>query len=230
MEKKTILLVEDDFLNRRLCKKILSANGYHIVEAKNANEAFELLQQEKITLVVLDINLGAKQQDGIGIGKTIMEKHNIPFVYLTAYDNADILPKAIATTPHSYLTKPFKNVDLIMSVELAIRQFSYKETRKPSVVVKDGEYNVYLLLDEIDYIEAKGNYLLFYSDKKVYKSRSTIRQIIETFPESTFIQTHRAFVVNKTKITKFNVKSLVVKDEIIPVSKNFIEDISFIFK
>jgi AmiR/NasT family two-component response regulator len=59
-------------------------------------------------------------------------------VFLTAYDTADIVQKAINTSPQSYITKPFKNVDLITAVELAIRQFANLEKRKPSVLVKDG--------------------------------------------------------------------------------------------
>lgn len=228
MEQKTILLVEDDFLNRRLSKKILSDNGYRILEAKNAKEAFEVLKTEKVTLAVLDINLGAEEEDGISVGQALQKKYIIPFVYLTAYDTTEVVTRAVATTPHSYITKPFKSIDLLTAVELAIRQFSYKKMRKPSILVKDGEYNVELPLDEIAYIEAEGNYLLFYTDKKTFKSRSTIRQILEVLPGSMFIQTHRAFVVNKNKIDKFNIKSLVVQNEVIPVSKNYVNDISTI--
>ncbi|MBS1589675.1 MAG: DNA-binding response regulator, partial [Bacteroidetes bacterium] len=39
MEEQTILLVEDDFLNRRLCRKVLVDNAYRVLEAKNATEA-----------------------------------------------------------------------------------------------------------------------------------------------------------------------------------------------
>ncbi len=229
MQTKSILLVEDDFLNRRLTKKVLSENNYHILEAKNAKEAFEILNREKVDLAILDINLGEDEQDGISLGQELEEKYAVPFIYLTAYDTADIVKKAVATTPHSFITKPFKNVDLLTTVELAIRQSAHKEKRKPSVSVKDGAYNVMLPLDDINHIESDGNYLLIHTDKKIYKSRSTIRQILEQLPEKLFIQTHRAFVVNKNKIDKFNIKSLVVNDKIIPVSRNYIERISNVF-
>jgi DNA-binding LytR/AlgR family response regulator len=223
MEKKTILLVEDDFLNRRQSKKILSENGYQILEAKNAREAYEILDKEEITLAVLDIHLGEDEQDGISIGQELQKKYALPFVYLTAYDTAEIVTRAVASTPHAYLTKPFKNVDLLASVELAIRQFANKEN-KFSVLVKDGAFNVRLPVEEIDYIEAEGNYLLFNTGNKTYKKRSTIRQIIEVLPPATFIQTHRAYVVNKSKISKFSLKSLVVNNKVIPVSKNYVDD------
>jgi len=219
MEQKTILLVEDDFLNRRLSKKALMQNGYLVLEAKNTKEAFEVLKKEPVDLAVLDINLGENQQDGIGLGWHIQEKLNLPFIYLTAYENPEIVGRAVATSPYSYLTKPFKDIDLITSVALAIRQSAVKHV--PKISVKDGDYNVALPVDEIDYIESDGNYLLFYTDKKVYKLRSTVKQLMEMLPKSLFMQVHRAYVVNKTKIEKSTPKSVMVKDVVIPVSKNY---------
>lgn len=222
IQQKVILLVEDDFLNRRLSKKALVENNYGVIEAKNAREALEILKKESIDLAILDIHLGENEQDGISLGKQIGDKYSVPFIYLTAYENADIIGKAVATTPYSYLTKPFKKVDLITSVEIAIRQSGKKHV--PKLTVKDAEYHVELSVDEISYIESDGNYLLFHTDEKVYKSRSTIRQILEKLSGSTFVQVHRAYVVNKTKIERFNQKSLVIKNTEIPVSKNYLND------
>jgi len=221
MEQKVILLVEDDFLNRRLSKKTLTENNYKVLEAKNTREALEILKKESIDLAILDINLGENEKDGITLGGQIKEKFSVPFIYLTAYENPEIIKKAVSTTPYSYLTKPFKNADLIASVDIAIRQSAHLLKYKPSVLVKDEDYNVELPFEEINYIESDGNYLLFHTDIKTYKSRSTLKQIMEILPESTFVQVHRAYVVNKTKIEKFNLKSLIVKNTEIPVSKNY---------
>lgn len=222
MEKKIILLVEDDFLNRRLSKKALMGNNYGVIEAKNAREALEVLKKETIHLVILDIHLGEKEQDGISLGKQINDKYSVPFIYLTAYENAEIIHKAVATSPYSYLTKPFKSVDLITSVAIAIRQSGKKHV--PKLTVKEGEYQVELPVDEINYIESDGNYLLFHTDESEYKSRSTIKQILKELSGSTFVQVHRAYVVNKTKVEKFSPKSLVINNKEIPVSKNYSTD------
>jgi DNA-binding LytR/AlgR family response regulator len=222
VEKKIILLVEDDFLNRRLSKKALTGNNYEVIEAKNAREALDALKKENIHLVILDIHLGEKEQDGISLGKQINDKYSVPLIYLTAYENAGIIGKAVATNPSSYLTKPFKIVDLITSVEIAIRQSGKKHI--PKLMVKDGEYQVELPVDEINYIESDGNYLLFHTDKKEYKSRSTIKQILEELSGSTFVQVHRAYIINKTKVEKFSLKSLVIKNIEIPISKYYINN------
>lgn len=230
MEEKTILLVEDDFLNRRLSKKILSEYGYHVIEAKNAKEAIEILKKETIILIILDINLGENEQDGITLGNYFKDKYTIPFIYLTAYDNLEIINRAVATSPYSYLTKPFKNIDLLTSVEIAVRQSADKEKHKPHILAKDGDYNVEVLLEQISYIESEGNYLLFHTNQKTYKTRSTIKQVMEELPKNIFIQVHRAFVVNKNKIEKFNIKNIVVKDTVIPVSRNYLKAIIPVLK
>lgn len=219
MNSKTILVVENDFLNRRLTKKILHENGYEVLEAKNVEEALAILNKELVDLAILDINLGDGEMDGISLGNLISNKQKVPFIYLTAYENAKVISEAVATSPYSYLTKPFKNSDLIASVELAIIKSIKEDKPKPTILVKDGEYKVELALEAINYIETEGNYLLFYTNKKIYKSRSTISQIIEVLPVTKFIQVHRAFVVNKDKIEKYKSKSVVVNGIEIPLSK-----------
>ncbi len=225
MTQKTILLVEDDFLNRRLSKKVLLENGYDVFEAKNTQEALDILKKESITFVILDINLGENEKDGISLGQIIKDKFSIPFIYLTAYENPDIIGRAISTSPYSYLTKPFKNSDLIAAVEIAIRQSTDLPKRKPFIYVKDGEYTVELSADKINFIESEGNYLIFYTNDKIYKLRSTIKNIMSELSTNTFVQTHRAYIVNKNKIEKFNNKNLIIKDTVIPISENYLENI-----
>ncbi|MFT4062172.1 MAG: LytTR family DNA-binding domain-containing protein, partial [Edaphocola sp.] len=82
-------------------------------------------------------------------------------------------------------------------------------------------YSVQLPAEDINYIESDGNYCLFHTDEKVYKNRSTIKQIMEMLPGNTFVQVHRAYVVNKTKIEKFNPKNVIVQNTEVPVSRNY---------
>lgn len=221
MDQTRILIVEDDFLNRRLTKKALLERNYTVLEAKNTKEALELFRKEIIHLAILDINLGENEQDGIALGKLINDKYAIPFIYLTAFESTEIIDKAVATIPYSYLIKPFKNIDLINSVEIALKQSGNKSV--PKIEVKDNGFTVQLSVDEINYIESNGNYVLFHTNDKTYKSRDTIKQVLEELSEKTFVQVHRAYVVNKTKIEKFNQKCIIINDVEIPISKNYSE-------
>ncbi|WP_304234470.1 response regulator [Jiulongibacter sediminis] len=120
MSEKTILLVEDDYLNRRLTRRVLDELGYQVVEAKNAKNALETLANNKIDLVILDINLGEGEMDGIDLSRQIQDRFHIPFIYLSAYENKHFLSRANAISPSTYLTKPFKNSDLIAALETAL--------------------------------------------------------------------------------------------------------------
>ena len=63
--------------------------------------------------------------------------------------------------------------------------------------------------------------MTIYTDQHTFKCRSTIKQILEQLPANNFVQTHRAYIVNKKKIDKFSSKSVVIKNAVIPVSKNY---------
>lgn len=222
MTQKTILLVEDDFLNRRLTKKILLKSGYQVLESKNSKEALDILNIENIDLAILDINLGNDKEEGISLGQQIKDSYSIPFIYLTAYANIPTLTLATATKPYSYLTKPFKDIDLIASIEIAIGKANQvQEKLISSINVKFQDHFVDLPLDVIDYIESMGNYLLCHSGKKVYKYRSTIKQIIALCTTTTFIQTHRGFLVNKDKIEKYNAKNVLINQRSIAISRHY---------
>lgn len=106
MTDKSILIIEDDFLNRRLMKKLLTENGYRVFEAKNDREAYTLLNRLHFDLLILDINLGEGKQDGVSFAQKIKDIYHIPFIYVTAYETTDIVKRAIETKPHSYMTKP----------------------------------------------------------------------------------------------------------------------------
>lgn len=220
MTKKNILLVEDDFLNRRLTKKVLLEGGFSIFEAKNAEIALEVLKNETIDLAILDINLGDEVPDGIGLGKAILENFKIPFIFLTAYETSEIINKAIETLPSSFLTKPFKTADLLASIEIALANTSVKENIPQMIWVKDGKFKKELALNEINFIQSEGNYLLIFTTDSTFKIRSTLSQILEQLPGNNFVRIHRAYVVNSNKIEKYSSKSVIINNREIPISKN----------
>lgn len=221
MNIQTVLLVEDDFLNRRLSRKVLVENGYRVLEAKNTREATALLASESINLVVLDINLGEGEPDGISLGQQLRDTYALPFVYVTAYDTEEVVTRAVSTIPHAYLTKPYKSTDLLTTVKLAILKAPALPASTPTLLVKDDDFQRELPINEIEIIESDGNYLTVYSNTKQYKLRATLKQVLDMLPPNDFVQTHRAFVINKNKIEKFNNREVIVNGVVIPVSKSF---------
>jgi len=217
----TILLVEDDFLNRRMAKKLLEKE-YIIKEAPDAEKANEILTHSTVHLVLLDIHLGQDQKDGIWLGQKLKEVYDIPFIYLTAFADNDISKKAINTKPSAYLTKPFRETDLSFAIDLALQKHSTENPETSNfIIVKEGDYFVKLAVAEVDFFESSGNYLQVFCGRKIYKCRSTTKEMLSRLPKDAFVQTHRAFLVNRGKIIKFNSNSVVVGSTTVPLSAKY---------
>jgi len=128
--------------------------------------------------------------------------------------------------PESYLTKPFKEADLVLSVEIALKRYFATHPEKYNwVLVKENEFYTKLPAEAIDYFESIGNYLNVVSNGKLYKCRSTIKEMLTLLPARLFIQTHRAFIVNKRKISKFNAVSVHIGELRIPVSEKYAKSV-----
>ena len=118
-----ILLVEDEFMTRRMLKSKLKALGHTVAgETDNAHDAVSILESTNVDLAVLDINLGEGKKDGIWLGEYIRFNENIPFVYLTACETAEMKAPALNTQPHAYLTKPVSDLSLRTTLTIAAQQ------------------------------------------------------------------------------------------------------------
>jgi DNA-binding NtrC family response regulator len=115
---KEILIVEDEFVVAHDLQLTLERAGYIVCGiAASVNEAREILKKEKPSLALLDIHLKGKL-DGIALAKDLKE-NNIGFVYLSANSNQQILEAAKATEPYGFLVKPYREKDLLVTLDIA---------------------------------------------------------------------------------------------------------------
>jgi len=77
-----------------------------------------------------------------------------------------------------------------------------------------------LKFNEILFIEAQGDYIAVKTETKDYKVHNTLKKIKEKLPESTFIQIHRSYVINFTKIIDIEDNSVLIKKSVIPISRS----------
>ncbi|HEY3301917.1 MAG TPA: response regulator [Candidatus Binatia bacterium] len=117
MAHETILLVEDNPVNRRLAEFLLRSNGYKVIEAANAEEAFELLKVEHPALVVMDIQLSGI--DGLEATRRIKADPataNIPVLAVTSYAMKGDREKALQAGCAAYITKPIDKTAFIQEI------------------------------------------------------------------------------------------------------------------
>jgi DNA-binding response OmpR family regulator len=84
MNRKKILLVEDEENERLLYKEELEKEGFEVACCQNGNDAIESIEKSNYDLVILDIQM--PQMDGIEtLGKILTKKRDIPIIIYTAY-------------------------------------------------------------------------------------------------------------------------------------------------
>jgi len=114
-----ILIVEDQFIEANNLRIILRKAGYTICSiASSVDEAIKIKKNEKPDLVLLDIRLQGKQT-GIDLAK-ILRTENIAFIFLSANSSKEILNAAKATRPYGFLVKPFREKDVLVSLDVAL--------------------------------------------------------------------------------------------------------------
>lgn len=114
-----ILIVEDQFIEANNLRIILRKAGYAVCSlASSVDEALKIKKNEKPDLVLLDIRLQGKQT-GIDLAK-ILREENMAFIFLSANSSKEILNAAKATRPYGFLVKPFREKDVLVSLDVAL--------------------------------------------------------------------------------------------------------------
>ncbi|RYZ29479.1 MAG: response regulator, partial [Sphingobacteriales bacterium] len=116
--KDKILIVEDQFVEANHLRLMLKNAGYEVQgTARSVAEARTEIARQRPDIVLLDIQLSGK---GTGIDLAqYLRTENIGFIYLSANSNEEILNAAKATHPLGFLVKPFREKDLLVTLEIA---------------------------------------------------------------------------------------------------------------
>ena len=117
MSGKNILLVEDNEVNRRLAGFLLRSHGYDVREAATAVAAFEMVNQDRPDLIVMDIQLPGI--DGLEATRKLKEQPttaDIPVIAVTSYAMKGDREKALAAGCAGYVTKPIDKNTFIQEV------------------------------------------------------------------------------------------------------------------
>jgi two-component system response regulator VanR len=121
MEKETILVVDDEREIRQLIEIYMKNEGYQVIQATNGLEALELLQQQKVDLIILDIMM--PKLDGIQACIKIRHEKNMPIIMLSAKSQDIDKILGLNTGGDDYMTKPFNPLELVARVRSQLRRY-----------------------------------------------------------------------------------------------------------
>ena len=118
-----VLVAEDETVIRLDLEGLLQGAGFDVVAAaRDGEEAVELARSECPDLAILDVKM--PRLDGIDAARKILHERPIPIVMLTAYDEEDLVARAIEVGVFAYLVKPFREQDLVPAIHAARARFS----------------------------------------------------------------------------------------------------------
>jgi len=242
MSKANILIVEDESIVAKDIQHSLKKLGYNVVAiCSSGEEAVNVAESLKPDLVLMDIMLKG-EISGIDAAAQIREKLHKPIIYLTAYADESTLNKAKYTEPHGYIIKPFKEIDLHSSIEMALykhqKEMDVKKERdllyslvenkesKDVLFVKANSRLVKLKTENIFFVEALKDYVVINTSDTKYTIHSTMKDIEKKLPSSDFVRVHRSFIIRIDKIVAIEHSNVILEGDKkqIPIGGSYKEE------
>lgn len=123
VNRKSILIVDDDEGILRTVKKVLLPKGYSVLAASTGEKGFAIAKRQRPDLVILDVILpGIKGRDLCSKLKSDPETRDIPVIFLTAKDSPDDIEAEMAVGGESHLNKPVNSRELIATVKNILKE------------------------------------------------------------------------------------------------------------
>ncbi|MDF4202527.1 LytTR family DNA-binding domain-containing protein [Maribacter sp. SA7] len=221
------IIIDDEATARavvkQLCSKIPELDV--IEEFDNAISAIKFLNQQTIDVIFLDIHMPGFS--GVDFIQTLKDP---PKVVMTTSDTDFAIAAYEYECIVDYLVKPItlerfeKCIDKIKSSSVKKPQVQAAGQQKTSegedLYINIDRRLIKLKLNEILVIEAKGDYIDIKTEKEDHRVHTTLKKIKEKLPEKLFLQIHRSYIINFTKIIDIEDNSVLIAKNVVPISRS----------
>ena len=122
MESLKAVIAEDEQLTRTIIRARLEKLGHVVVaEASDGLQAVEAARMHKPDVIIMDIKM--PEMDGIEAARTILGETPCAILFLSSFNEQELVEQASDTGALAYLMKPFRKEDLAPALEIAVRRF-----------------------------------------------------------------------------------------------------------
>lgn len=222
---KKCILIDDDATARLITQQMISkVDNLEVVGGfENAIDAIKFLNDKSVDLIFLDIHMPTFS--GFDFIKTLKSP---PSIVLVTSDRNFALDAFEYNCVVDYLVKPLtferfqKSMDKISQIAAPsdTKLEENQETTEDKLYVNIDRRLVKIHIPDIYLIEAKGDYINIKTEGKNYIVHSTLKKIENKLPSQTFIKVHRSYIINFNKIIDIEDNSVLIKQDIIPVSRS----------
>jgi len=140
MQKPHILLVEDEEVTRFNLRSLFEAEGYQVSEATDGDSMDTILQQQKINLVIMDINLPGK--NGLILARELKKNSELGLIFLTGRDSDIDKILGLEIGADDYLTKPFNPRELTIRARNILTRISQSTTEIDTTILKFNQWHL----------------------------------------------------------------------------------------
>lgn len=214
------IAIDDEILALDIVKSHASKVPFLELNAvfTDAFKALEYLQKESVDLIFLDIKM--PDISGIDLYNSLNKKPLV--IFTTAYSDHAVASFELDAV--DYLLKPFSLSRFLKGCNKAFElyNFRYSTSAADHIYLKTGLEQQKVLLNEILFVEATGNYVTFVLEKdKSVVSRLTFLEAINLLPAEKFLRVHRSFLVSAEKIDKAERHQITIRENKIPLGEAF---------
>jgi len=122
MEPLKAVIAEDEQLTRTIIRARLEKLGHTVVaEAGDGAQAIEAARVHKPDVIIMDIKMPV--MDGIEAARSILSESPCAILFLSSFNEQELVEQATDTGALAYLMKPFRKEDLAPALEMAVRRF-----------------------------------------------------------------------------------------------------------
>ncbi|AQX06862.1 two-component system response regulator [Elizabethkingia meningoseptica] len=185
--------------------------------AKNALEAYQLLQTKPVDLIFLDIHM--PDLNGIDFMKSLKTRPKT--IFTTAY--REFAVEGFELEAVDYILKPVTFERFFRSVERVLRNNFTDSVQEPNafIVVKSEGIQRKVSIQDIIYIESQGNDIkIILKDHVSFLAKSSITDMEQRLSDKGFVRIHRSFIINSAYITAFGNSEAVLGTFAIPVGRS----------
>ena len=230
------IIIDDDLMSRRIIEEFISRTDQLrlIASYENAVDAINVFNgDEDIDLIFLDIEM--PEMSGIDFLETLTNPPQI--IIISSKDKYAL--DAFNYDVTDYLLKPITYSRFFKAINKANVRFKNKvDSKENEIFIKKNSALVRLKYDDILWVEALENYVIFNTFGEKFTIHFTMKAVENKLPSSKFSRVHRSFIVNTSRINIIEDNSIIIKvhdgSKSIPIGKsykeNLLRDINLIVK
>jgi DNA-binding LytR/AlgR family response regulator len=232
------IIIDDDKLSRRVIEEYLNKTESLILLGSFATavEAINFLKQhENVDIIFLDIEM--PEMSGIDFLDTLKNHPQIIIISSKGKYALDAFEYDVT----DYLLKPITYARFYKAVDKALsrtQKSNLSSIGKDEIFIKKNSSLVRLKYDDILWVEALENYVIFNTFSEKYTIHFTMKAVEQKLPSAKFVRVHRSYIVNTSSIDEIDDNTIMVKtsdgNKSIPIGKSYrdklMDDLNLIVK